>query len=193
MTTKQAPQRLEWTAEGECAFQTILDFFCSPSILCIPMDDDCVSIVTDASGRGIGGILQVRRQEEWQPAAYFSRQLRGAEQRYSATELEALALVDTITHFGHYLYGRSFQAFTDHKPLEQLMSSTHLNPRLARLSLKLQHWLVSIVYLPGELNTLADALSREEQQYQPAHQTERMSPDPGHPFRAGGCGGNAST
>ena len=76
-------------------------------------------------------MLQVRRDEEWQPSAYFSRQLRGAEQRYSATELEALVLVETITHFGHYLYGLEFTAFTDHKPLEQVMSSTRLNPRLA--------------------------------------------------------------
>ena len=42
------------------------------------------------------------------------------------------------------------------------MSSNRLNPRLARISYKLQHWLISIVYLPGELNTMADALSREE-------------------------------
>ena len=172
-------------AEGECAFQNILDFFCCPSILCIPMESDCVSIVTDASGRGIGGVLQVRRQEEWQPAAYFSRQLRGVKQRYSATELEALALVETITHFGHYLYRRSFEAFTDHKPLEQLMLSTRLNPRLARLSLKLQHWLVSIVYLPGELSTLADALSWEEMQSKPSQKTEMMSPTRDIHFVAG--------
>ena len=104
----------------------------------------------------------MERDNEWMPAAYFSRQLRGAEHRYSATELEALALVETISHFGYYLYGRQFTAFTDHRPLEQLTTSTRLNPRLARMSFKLQHWLVSIQYIPGESNTLADALSREE-------------------------------
>ena len=106
MTTKQAPQRIGWTAEGECAFSNICSFFCSPPVLCIPVDSDVLSIVTDASGRGIGGVLQVQRVEAWQPAAYYSRQLRGAEHRYSATELEALALVETIQHFGYYLYGR---------------------------------------------------------------------------------------
>ena len=80
----------------------------------------------------------------------------------SATELEALALVETISHFGYYLYGRQFTAFTDHRPLEQLTTSSRLNPRLARMSFKLQHWLVNIQYIPGESNTLADALSREE-------------------------------
>ena len=42
------------------------------------------------------------------------------------------------------------------------MTSSRLNPRLARLSFKLQHWVMTVTYLPGELNTLADALSREE-------------------------------
>ena len=161
-TAKQAPQIVEWNGEEEVAFNNICSFFCNPSTLCVPVIDDVVSIVSDASGRGIGGVLQVRRDDEWWPAAYFSRQLRGAEHRYSATELEALALTETIRHFAYHLYGRPFQAFTDHKPLEQLTTSTKLNPRLSRLAFKLQEWMVTIEYLPGEQNTLADALSREE-------------------------------
>ena len=191
MTSRQAPQTVEWTGEGVSAFSHIRNFFCDPSILCIPMLDDTLSIVTDASGRGIGGILQVKREDEWMPSAYFSRQLRGAEHRYSATELEALALVETIRHFSYYLYGRPFNAFTDHKPLEQLTTSTRLNPRLSRLSFKLQHWLVTIQYLPGELNTLTDALSREERR----HSTEVANTlqSESHPSCVGGCGRNAST
>ena len=121
-----------------------------------------MSIVTDASGLGIGGVLQVLRGSAWEVAAFVSRQTRGAEQWYSATELEALALVETIKHFGYYLYGKEFVAFTDHKPLCHLLSSDHLNGRLRRLRMKLQHWLVEIRYVPGENNSLADALSREE-------------------------------
>ena len=214
MTAKQAPHRLDWTAEGEEAFRCICHFFCNIPVLCIPELHDVVSIVTDASGRGIGGVLQVERGGDWQPAAYYSRQLRGAEYRYSATELEALALVETVSHFGHYLYGKTFKAFTDHKPLEQLVSSTRLNPRLARMSFKLQHWMVAIVYLPGELNTLADALSREERVRGPdqmtqsserpaeiesqgagvQHETDHNSGEedveiPRHPSSVGGCGG----
>ena len=67
---------------------------------------DTFSIVTDASGLGVGGVLQVWRGDRWEAAAFYSRLLQGAEQRYSATELEALALVSTISHFAYYLYGR---------------------------------------------------------------------------------------
>ena len=139
LTAKQAPQRVEWSEEGTCAFNTICSYFCDMCVLCIPLSGDKFSIVTDASGKGIGGVLQVHREGDWQPAAFFSRQLRGAEQHYSATELEALALAETVGHFVYYLYGRRFTAYTDHKPLEQLLTSTRLNPRLQRLSYKLQH------------------------------------------------------
>ena len=55
LTTKQAPQRVEWMVEGERAFTCICNFFCDTSVLCIPIPSDIFSIVTDASGRGIGG------------------------------------------------------------------------------------------------------------------------------------------
>ena len=74
-----------------------------------------MSVVTNASGLGIGGVLQVRRGDDWKAAAFFSRQTRGTEQCYSATELDSLALVETIRHFAYYLYGKSFVAYTDHK------------------------------------------------------------------------------
>ena len=164
LTAKLAPSKIVWTREGELAFTNICACIANTCSLCIPLPQDTFSIVTDASGLGVGGVLQVWRDHRWEAAAFYSRQLKGAEQRYSATELEALALVSTIAHFAYYLYGRQFTAFTDHKPLVQLTTSDRLNPRLRRMAYKLQHWLVTVQYLPGAENTMADALSREERQ-----------------------------
>jgi len=110
--------------------------------------------VTDAAGLGIGGVLQVWRDDIWEVAVFYSRQLKGAEQRYSATKLEALAVAATIEHFNYYLYEKQFVVYTDHKPL--------LSPRLKRFAFKLQHWMIQIEYLTGDSNTFAKALSREE-------------------------------
>jgi len=162
LTSKLAPAKVVWSREGEQAFRTIVNMICGACVLCIPLPKDRYSLVTDASGLGIGGVLQVWREEAWEPAAFFSRQLKGAEQRYSATELEALAVVESINYFAYYLYGHKFDVFTDHKPLTHLMDSEKLNPRLRRLGYKLQGWLMNIEYLPGEDNGFADALSREE-------------------------------
>ena len=127
----------------ESAFHNIYKCIANSCVLTIPHPEDAMSVVTDASGLEIGGVLQVWRGQDWEVAA-FSRQTRSAEQHYSATELEAQAQVETIKHFRYYLYGKEFLAFTDHKPLCQLLSSDCLNGRLRRLGMKLQHWLVEI-------------------------------------------------
>jgi len=137
---------------------------CVPCVYPVP----CVfSLVTDASGKEICGVLEVLREGEWQPAAFYSRQLRDAEQGYSATELEALALVSAVEHFAYYLYGNSFMVYTDHKPLEHLLISESLNPHLRHMAYKPQHWLIRISYIPGAENTLANALSREKRRWIP--------------------------
>ena len=144
------------------AFEAICSSIAYACCITIPTPDDDMSIITDASGKGIGGILQVKREDMWEPAGFFSRQLRGAEFRYSATETEVLVLVETIKHFAYYLYGRRFTAWTDHKLIGALTEEAHLNTCLKRMSCKLQPWWVDIKYLPGDENTLADALSRQE-------------------------------
>ena len=161
-TSKAAPPKVIWTEGMVAAFNNIREFMCHLCSLTIPLPSDRFSIITDASGLGIGGMLQILREAEWKTAAYYSRQTKGAETRYSATELEALVVVETVQHFAYYLYGKSFTVFTDHRALCSLTTSIRLNDRLKRLSLKLQPWLVTMEYLPGNDNSLADMLSRQE-------------------------------
>ena len=180
-----------WSKDREEAFTSICKCIAVSCTLIIPLPTDQFSIATDASGLGIGGVLQVRREGNWQAAAYFSRQTRGAETRYSATELEALAVVETM-HFSHYLYGKMFSVYTDHRPLCHLMTSTKLNGRLRRFAMKLQPWLFDIQYVTGESNTMPDMLSRQEWD----RQTDRLTEETDlllekHQSGEGGCGGPA--
>ena len=121
----------------ESAFHLICESISNACSLTIPLPEDEMSIVTNAAGSGIEGVLQVRRKGIWEAAVYFSRQTKGSERRYSATELEALALVETVKNFVYYLYGKTFVAYTDHKPLCALLSSDRLNGRLRWLGMKL--------------------------------------------------------
>jgi len=196
LTAKTAPSKLEWTEEGERDFVCILKMICGCCSLCIPLPSDTFLIVSDAPGLGVGGVLQVWRGEQWEAAAFFSHQLRGAERRYSATELEALALVATVQHFAYYLYGKEFRAFKDHKPLLQLLTSDRLNSRLRRMAHKLQQWNIDISYIQGEQNGMADALSREER-HMVQNRWEREEPETSTRtelgLAGGGCGGNTAT
>jgi len=159
---KCEPSIVVWTEERSRSFHAICELVCDACASEIPLPDDEFSLVTDASGYGLGAVLQVRRDGHWTAAAFYSRQTRGPERRYLVTELVALAVVESIKHFSSYLYGRRFTVYTDHKPLCSLLTSDHLNARLKRFSTKLQPWLVVFVYLPGEDNSMADALSRQD-------------------------------
>ena len=134
----------------ESAFQNIRECISNSCVLTIPLPKDAMSVVTDASGLGIGGVLQVRRGDEWEGNSSL---LQLADKRSRATLLcyrvGGISLVETINHFGYYLYGKQFLAYTDHKPLCQLMTSDRLNGRLRILGMKPQNWLVEMCYVPG--------------------------------------------
>ena len=98
----------------------------------IPISGDKFLLQTDASGRGIGAILSVIRDGEELPVSFFSKKLKPAETRYSATELECQAIIRGVEHFAVYLTGRSFTVQTDYRALQFLQQSRHLNGRLTR-------------------------------------------------------------
>ena len=106
-------------------------------------------------------MLSVFRDSVELPVAFYSRQLRGAETRYSASELEFLAVVDSVRHFQVYLHSRSFLVQTDHKALESLLSSTKLIGKQTRWALFLQQFKITIKYRPWVSNQNADGLSRQ--------------------------------
>jgi len=72
-TSKAAPSKVVWTEEGERAFMSICANISECCSLCIPLPGDVFSILSDALGLGIGGVLQVWRDEQWEAAAFFSR------------------------------------------------------------------------------------------------------------------------
>ncbi len=65
-------------------------------------------------------------------SSVYSRQLQSREAKFSATELEALALLATVEHFSYYLSGREFVAYTDYVALRHLMDKTPCTNKLHR-------------------------------------------------------------
>ena len=126
-TAKMAPSVVDWTEEGLEAFQSIKVSLVSLCVLTIPSEEDAFVLHSDASGAGVGATLNVWRKGVKRPVAFYSRQLQGAEHRYSATELEGLAVYRSINFFAHYLFGRRFTVITDHKALVSFLKSKVLN------------------------------------------------------------------
>ena len=50
---------------------------------------------------------------------FFSRKLNTAQQKYSVTEQELLAIVETLKEFNGILWGQTITVYADHKNLMQ--------------------------------------------------------------------------
>ena len=159
-TKKTAPDRVQFSNVMYAEFCYLKDVLCSIPSLTLPVSSDNFVLQTDASGVGLGAVLSVIREGvEW-PVAYYSRKLQPRETRYSATELEGLAVVDAVLHYDAYLVTHPFVIETDHCALQFLNTAQHANGRIARWALRLQPYTFSIRYRPGSANSNADAFSR---------------------------------
>ena len=160
-TSLSSPTKVDWTKERLEAFDSIRVSLVDACVLTIPTLKDIFSLHTDASGQGIGATLNVQREGRELPVAFYSRQLQGAERRYSATELECLAIYKSILYFSHFLIGCHFTVITDHQALVSLLSSNVLNRRLRGWVIHLMDYDFKILYRPGSKHQDADALSRQ--------------------------------
>ena len=126
--------------------------------------DTVTEVHTDASALAIGAVLlqKTSGQPSFRPVAYFSKKLTSAQQNYSATDREMLAIVETLQHWRHYLHGLNFVVRTDHKPLTYFFSQPNLSQRQLRWLERLSDFMpgVSLQYTQGKENIIPDRLSR---------------------------------
>ena len=101
------------------AFNEVKQKLATTSLLAHHVPDAQFSLVVDASGTAIGAVLQ----QQLQPLAYFSRQLKPAEQRYNRFGRELLAMYLAVKHFQHSLESRQFVIYTDHRSLTFVLRS----------------------------------------------------------------------
>ena len=160
-TSKFSPSVVVWSGGMLEAFNTLKVSLVDVCALTVPSLEDSFVLHSDASGAGIGAALYVIREGEEKLVAFFSKQLQGAQHRYSATELEALAVFKAIHFFAHYLWGKKFDVVTDHRALVYLMTSNKLNKRLTGWALQLMDFQFDITYKPGSTHLDADGMSRQ--------------------------------
>ncbi|XP_073967448.1 uncharacterized protein [Choristoneura fumiferana] len=99
---------------------------------------------TDASSVAYSAILlqQCIEDGDLHPVHYFSRKTSEAQSKYSSYELEALAIVEGVKKFRHYLFGFHFKIVTDCKAFEMTLKKKDLamSTRVARWIILLQDY-----------------------------------------------------
>lgn len=155
---KRKPSRLTWNPEADNAFLKLKSLLVSSPILTTPDFTKPFNIHCDASNTGLGVVLCQGSEDA--PIAYASRQLRGAELKYSVTEKECLAVVFALEKFRPYVEGYHFNIYTDHSSLTWLFNQENPPGRVARWVMKLSQYDFKIFHKKGSSNVVPDALSR---------------------------------
>ena len=170
-----------WTPEAQKALEELKKLLVDGAVLTAVNEDLPFLVDTDASAYGIGAVLSQEQDGEERPIYFYSRLLKDAETRYSATEREGLALVAGLKKFRVYVLGRKVVARTDHAALSHMLRKTDLTGRIARWKLILSEYDVHYVTRPGERHRNADGLSRlvdEDSEPRPVNKEEECDECP---------------
>ena len=157
---------IEWTPQLQQQWQLVKRAFSKAPFLRFPDFSQRFVIATDASQTGIGGVL-------YQPTddnntitgdnivAIVSKQLNDTQRRYPVYKKELWAVVYCLRKFHTFIHGRrQVVVLTDHKPLIHILKQQQLSNALQQWLDVLLDYDLTIMYRPGVLHVVPDALSR---------------------------------
>ena len=159
---KKKHSKVQWTDRCQESFDSLKKICSESPVLAYADYAKPFVLHTDASTTGLGAVLYQKQEDgKERVIAYASRTLNRAERNYDAHKLEFLALKWAITdRFHEYLYGATFEVFTDNNPLTYILSTAKLDAMGHRWVASLGPYNFKLNYKPGKLNTDADSLSR---------------------------------
>ena len=154
---KRKRTKIVWTEECKIAFVKLKELCSDTPCLAYPDYTKSFKLYTDASESGLGVVLlQIKQDNLERPVAFASRTLSKSEWNYDAHKLEFLALRWAVTdHFHEYLYGGSFNVYTDNNPLTYVLSTAKLDVIGQRWVASLAPYNFSLHYNPGRQNVVA--------------------------------------
>ena len=146
LTEKNRP--FVWDDHCQSAFVELKRLLTSSPILAYPVVGLPYLLDTDASSESLGSVLCQVQDDQERVICYYSRSLTKPERNYCVTRKESLAIVDSVKHFHHYLYGSKCAVRTDHGSLSWLMCFSNPEAQLARWLETLSLYDISIHYRP---------------------------------------------
>ena len=104
-----------WDSIHQIAFDNVKTTIAKEVVLAYPDFTKPFDIYTDtdASTKQLGAVIT----QDNRPIAFFSQKLSGAQSKYTVTELELLAIMETPKEFNGMLWGQRINVYTDHKNL----------------------------------------------------------------------------
>ncbi len=148
--TKKKPW--QWDPIHQQAFVNVKPAITKEIVLAYPDFLKPFEIYTDASASQLGAVIA----QDNRPISFSSRKLSKTQQKYSATDIELLVIVETLKEFKGMLWGQDNKVFTDHKNLTRdALGLT--SDRVNRWWLLLEEYAPPKICIKG-IHTVADAI-----------------------------------
>ena len=152
--TKTKHMLWHWDDVHQTAFNNIKTAIAKDVVLAYPDFSQGFEIYTDSSKFQLGAVITQNNRL----LAFFSHKLNTVPQKYSVTEQELLAIVETLKEFKGMLWGLTITVYTDHKNLMQDVLVL-ASDRVYHWRLLLEEYGPTIEYIKGIHNTVADTIS----------------------------------
>ena len=161
---KRAP--IAWEKVHQEAFESTIRLLRKAETLSFDDVYQPLIITTDASATHAGAVLEqfVNKdsQSATRPLAYFSQAFPSTTRVRSTFNRELTALYMAARHFRFRIRGREVIFRTDHRSLVNALSNPEgqHSPLERRMIYYLKEYLPTVIFISGEENVVADALSR---------------------------------
>jgi hypothetical protein len=102
-----------WDEVHQRAFDHLKATITKDLVLAYPDYSKVFEIYTDVSSKQLVAVITQNNR----PIEFFNRKLSDMQRKYSVTEIELLAIVETLKEFKGMLWGQNIKVFTDHANL----------------------------------------------------------------------------
>ena len=148
-------KKFTWAEVHQNAFDSMKKLMAEGALLAFPDFTKKFTLHTDASDLQIGGVLS----QEGKPIGFFSKKFNPAQRKYTVTQRELLAIVETLKHFRNTIFGHDIEVFTDHQSLTY-ENTDYPSDHILQQHLTIEEYGSRIINVPGDSNVVADSLSR---------------------------------
>ena len=153
--------KFQWTKDMQEKFIQLINIVQNRPILHYPDPEKQFTIYTDASNDAIGAVVMQEFNSELHPVSYIAKHLTGYQKNWTVLDKEFFAMFYTLSSLEQMLLGSEIILNTDHKALLYIFKNPkNLKGKHYRWMLTCQQHNLTVKYIQGPSNVVADALSR---------------------------------
>ncbi|GJY37664.1 reverse transcriptase domain-containing protein [Tanacetum coccineum] len=124
--------KFDFSNDCKKAFNILKEKLITTPIIISPDWNVPFELMCDASDFAVGVVLGQRIDGKFKPIYYASKTLNNAQEHYTTTKKELLAVVFSFDKFCQYIVLSKTVVYTDHSALKYLFSKEDVKPRLSR-------------------------------------------------------------